>query len=113
MIAQAKGKYVRISPTKVRPVLDLIRGKKVNESRAALLHINKGATKVISKILNSAISSAKGKGIPEDQLFVSKISADRGPHWKRFRSAPFGRATQILKRTSHITIELDLLTKGE
>ena len=111
MIATAKGRYIRVSPTKVRQVINLIRGKDVNTSVAMLTHINKGSTESISKVLNSAISNAKQKGLNEDQLFISKITADPGPSWKRFRAAAFGRATRILKRTSHLTIELDLITK--
>jgi large subunit ribosomal protein L22 len=51
------------------------------------------------------------KVLVEDQLYISKITADQGPMWKRFRAASMGRATPILKRTTHITIELDLITK--
>jgi large subunit ribosomal protein L22 len=111
MIAQAKARYMRVSPTKVRKVIDLIRGKDVNTSVAILTHVNKSSTEMISKVLNSAISNAKQKGLSEDQLFVSKIHADQGTSWKRYRSAAFGRATGILKRTTHLTIELDLITK--
>ncbi|MBP9854529.1 MAG: 50S ribosomal protein L22 [Candidatus Omnitrophica bacterium] len=111
MISQAKGRYCRVSPTKLRLVLNLIRGKKVLPSLAILTHVNKGQTKMITKVLNSAISNAKQKGLSEDQLFISKITADQGPSWKRFRAASFGRASGILKRTSHLTIELDLITK--
>jgi len=110
MVVQAKGKYIRISAVKIRQVIDLIRGKQVLESLAILTHLNKGATKNISKILGSAISNAKQKGLSEEQLFISKIYADQGPVWKRFRAAAFGRATRILKKTSHLTIELDLIT---
>ena len=111
MIAKAKGRYMRISPTKVREVIDLIRGKDVTAASNILLHTNKGCTRSITKILNSAVSNAKEKGLAEDQLFISKIIADQGPMWKRWRSAAFGRATAILKKTTHLTIELDLLTK--
>lgn len=111
MIANAHGKYFRISPEKVRQVTDLIRGKSVTDSIAILAHVNKAATKTISKVLASAVSNAKQKGIVEDQLFVSKIVADKGPSWKRFRAAPFGRATRVLKKTTHLTVELDLITK--
>ena len=111
MIAQAKGRYIRMSATKVRQVIDLIRGKDVLSSLAILTHVNKGSTRSIAKILNSAISNAKQKGLNEDQLFISRITADNGPMWKRFRAASFGRATSILKRTTHLTIELDLKTK--
>lgn len=111
MIAQAKGKYIRVSPVKVRQVIDLIRGKNVTTSLAILSQTNKGQTETISKILNSAVSSAKQKGLMEDQLYISKIKADQGPSWKRFRPAAFGRATRVLKKTTHLLIELDLITK--
>ncbi len=110
MIVYAKGKYIRVSPIKVRQIIDLIRGKHVLESVAILTHLNKGATKIVSKILNSAVSNAKQKGLTEEQLFISKIYADQGAVWKRFRAAAFGRATRILKKTTHLTIELDLIT---
>ena len=111
MIAQAKAKYVRVSSSKMRLVIDLIRGKDVVVANNILVHTDKGCTRIVAKVLNSAISNAKQKGLHEDQLYISKIYADKGPMWKRFRSAPFGRATQILKKTSHLTIELDLKTK--
>ena len=111
MIAQAKARYLREAPMKMRQVIDLIRGKDVPSSMAILMHLNKGSTKTISKLLHSAVSNAKQKGLAEDQLYISKIVADQGPHWKRFRAAAFGRATPILKRTTHLTIELDLKTK--
>jgi len=111
MIAQAKGQYIRMAPRKMRQVIDLIRGKDVVTSQAILGQANKGSVEFISKILNSAVSTAKLKGLNETQLFISKITADEGPAWKRFRAASFGRATRILKRTTHIKIELDLKTK--
>lgn len=111
MIAQAKGRHIRISPTKVRLVIDLIRGKDVETSLAVLSQVEKRAKDIVMKVLKSAISNAKQKGLDEGQLFISHIKADQGPTWKRFRSAPFGRATGILKRTTHLTLELDLITK--
>ena len=111
MIAQAKAKFMRGSPVKMRQVLDLIRGKDVLTSLSLLTHINKASTKIVSKVLNSALSNAKQKGLAEEQLFISKITADQGPSWKRYRAAAFGRASPILKRTSHLKIELDLITK--
>ena len=111
MIAQAKVRYLRAAPMKVRQVIDLIRGKDVASSFTILTHLEKGSTKAISKVLHSAVSNAKQKGLAEDQLYISKIVADQGPHWKRFRAAAFGRATPILKRTTHLTIELDLKIK--
>jgi large subunit ribosomal protein L22 len=111
MIAKAKGRYMRVSSTKVREVIDLIRGKNVHAASTVLLHTNKGCTKSVTKILNSAVSNAKEKGLAEDQLFISKVFADQGPASKRWRAAAFGRATRILKKTTHLTIELDLITK--
>ena len=111
MIAVARARYLRVSPVKVRQVIDLIRGKDVTTSLAALTYVNKGPAKMITKVLYSAVSNAKQKGLTEDQLFISKITADQGPMWKRFRAASFGRASPILKRTTHLTIELDLKTK--
>ncbi|MCK4982827.1 MAG: 50S ribosomal protein L22, partial [Victivallaceae bacterium] len=89
----------------------LIRGKDVVSSLSILEHITKGSKSLVMKVLNSAVSNAKQKGLDESQLFISEVKADQGPSWKRFRSAPFGRATQILKKTTHLTIELDLITK--
>jgi large subunit ribosomal protein L22 len=111
MIAYAKGRYLRMSPMRVRQVIELIRGKDVMTSSAILTHTNKGSTKAISKVLQSAVSNAKQKGLTEEQLFISKITANQGPSWKRYRAASFGRASSILKRTTHLTIELDVITK--
>lgn len=111
MIAQAKGRFLRLSSRKTRQVIDLLRGQSVNHALAILANINKRSKPYVEKILKSAISNAKQKGLQVDQLFISKITADEGPMWKRFRAAAFGRATKILRRTSHIKIELDLKSK--
>ncbi len=111
MIVRVKGRYLRMAPMKVRQVIDLIRGKDVSKSLAVLMNTSKRPSEVIQKTLHAAISSAKQKGLSEDQLFISKIVADQGPSWKRYRASAFGRATNILKKTTHLTIELDLKTK--
>ena|SRR3989338_693880 len=111
MIAQAKGKFIRVSERKVGQVIDLIRGRDVESAMNILTHVTKGSTGMIKKVLHSAVSNAKQKGLTEDQLFISKIVADKGPMWKRFRAAAFGRANPILKRTTHLTIELDVKVK--
>jgi len=111
MIVKAKLKHVHAAPFKVRQVIDLIRGKDVPRSLAILAQVNKGSRDFITKTLKSAVSNAKQKGLTEEQLYISKIFADQGAMWKRFRAASFGRATPILKRTTHLTIELDLITK--
>ncbi len=108
MIAKAEGRYLRLTPRKVRLVIDLIRGKDVSSSLVTLTHVNKGPSTYVAKVLNSAISNAKQKGLSEEQLYISKITADQGPMWKRFRAASFGRAAPILKRTTHLKVELDL-----
>ncbi len=112
MIAKAHAKYLRVSSMKMRQVIDVLRGKDIPTSTAMLAQINKGSVDAIKKVLDSAVSNAKQKGVSEEQLFISKITADHGGAWKRFRSASFGRATPILRRTTHLTIELDLKTKG-
>ena len=111
MIAHARGRYIRISPMRLRQVIDLIRGKDIPSSIAILTQLEKGSTRFIKKVLESAVSNAKQKGLTEEQLFISKITADKGPSWKRFRAASFGRASEILKHTTHLNIELDLKTK--
>jgi large subunit ribosomal protein L22 len=108
MIAKAESKFVRVSPTKVRLVMDLIRNKDAQEAQSILNNLNKRPCETLRKILNSAIANAKVKGFNADQLYVSKILCNPGPSWKRFKAAAFGRASPILKRTSHIKIELDV-----
>jgi large subunit ribosomal protein L22 len=108
MIAKAEGKFLRISPVKVRQVMELIRNKDVLEAQAILSSLNKRPKEYLSKILQSAIANAKVKGFKPEQLYVSKAICDAGPSWKRFKAAAFGRATPILKRTAHIRIEMDL-----
>ena len=108
MIAKAEGKFLRVSPSKVRLVMDLIRGKDAREAQSILLHLNKRAKEYLIKILNSAIANAKVKGFGVEKLYVSKVLCNPGPMWKRFKAAAFGRASSIVKRTVHIKIELDL-----
>ena len=110
MIASTKTRYLRMSAKKARLVLALIRGKDVTSSLAALAFVPKRAALPVSKLLKSAVSNARQKGLTEQQLVISKVTADEGPQWKRFKAGPFGRAMPILKRTTHITIELDLKT---
>jgi large subunit ribosomal protein L22 len=108
MIAKAEGKFLRISPTKVRQVMDLIRGQDAKAAQSLLTNINKRPKEYLLKILKSAIANAKVKGFNIEQLYVSKAICNVGPSWKRFKAAAFGRAQPILKRTAHIRIELDL-----
>ncbi len=96
---------------KMRQVIDAIRGKDIATSQVLLEQIHKGSCAYVKKVLDSAVSNAKQKGVTEEQLFISRITANHGGAWKRFRAASFGRATPILRRTTHLTVELDLKTK--
>ena len=96
---------------KVRQVINLIRGRDAESALGILAQVPKGSTPMIRKVLSSAISNAKQKGLVENQLFISKIIANPGPMWKRFRAAAFGRASSILRKTTHLTIELDVKIK--
>ena len=104
---QATAKYVRISPSKVRIVLDIIRGKGYNEAMAILQGTPKAASEVLVKILASAGANAEFKNIAKDDLFIAEAYANEGPTYKRWWPRSHGSADQILKRTSHITIILD------
>ena len=108
MLAKAQGKFFRGSGKKFRLVVDLIRGMNAQEALKYLKFVDKGSAESISKVLHSAVANAKSKGLNIDDLFISKITADDGPRAKRFRAVAFGRASEILKRTSHIRVELDL-----
>lgn len=108
MIAKATLGYARISSRKVRQVARLLKGKDVRFAFGLLAALNRRARHELTKLLKSAVANAKTKGLQEDQLYISKVVADNGPMYKRYRSSPFGRAVSIKKPTSHITIELEL-----
>ena len=106
--AHATVKYVRISSRKVRIVINLIRGKKVDEALAILRFTPKSASPVVEKLLNSATANAEhNMGLSRDTLYVAEIFANQGPSLKRFMPRAKGSASPILKRTSHITVILD------
>ena len=107
IISKAYTKYIRVSPRKLRQVIDLIRGEKANRALLILVASNKRASVYAQKTLASAISNARGNpAVKEDELFISKITADKGPMLKRYRAAAMGRATMIRHRTSHLKVEL-------
>ncbi len=113
MISKAKASFIRISPRKVRYVIDLIRTKSVPQARAILSITPRRAGEIVHKLLNSAVDAAvKNSQVEADMLVVSKIYADGGSTMKRFRAMSMGRAGVIRKRTSHIYLELDL-AKGK
>ncbi|HEY5576132.1 MAG TPA: 50S ribosomal protein L22 [Clostridiaceae bacterium] len=105
MEAKAIAKYVRMSSMKVGVVLDLIRGKNVNEAFAILKYTPKDAAEVISKVLKSAVANAENNlNLEVSNLYVAEAYACAGPTLKRFRPHAQGRAFRIKKRTSHITL---------
>ncbi|QGS52368.1 50S ribosomal protein L22 [Spiroplasma tabanidicola] len=105
MEAKAKLSMIRISPRKVRLVADSIRAKKISEAVAILQNQDKRSSEPVLKLLNSAVANAvNNNGMEADQLFVKTIYVNEGPTLKRFRPRAHGRAYEILKRTSHITI---------
>ena len=105
---QAHVKHVRISPRKVKIVIDLIRGKSVKEAQAILMYTPKAASEPVLKLLNSAVANAENNlDLSADTLYVAEVFANQGPTLKRFRPRAQGRASRIRKRTSHITIILD------
>lgn len=113
MTARAIARYVRMSPRKVRLVVDQIRGTSVNDAYAILQFSKKGAAEPVSKTLRSAVANAQNKAEAEgasldlDDLVVKAAYVDEGPTLRRFRAAAMGRAAPIRKRTSHITVVVD------
>lgn len=105
---RATAKYIRISPRKVQVVIDLIRGKKVDEALAILAYTPKSASPVVEKLLESAIANAENNlQLDRGSLYVAEVYANQGPTLKRYWARSHGRADVILKRSSHITIVLD------
>ena len=110
MISRASVQFIRISPRKVRYVIDLIRKKSVSQAQAILNGSPRRAGGIVRKLLNQAVDAAqKNSNASADNLFISKVLADGGSVMKRFRAASMGRASVIRKRTSHIQLELDHL----
>ncbi len=117
MEVKAKARYIRMSPRKVRLVVDLIRGMSAKEAQTQLAFMKKAAAEPVLKLLNSAIANAENNfQLDADKLYIQQIVADGGPVLGRWRARAFGRAAPIRKRTSHISIvlvERDLVAKAE
>ena len=103
---KAIAKYVRISPRKVKIVIDLIRGKNVDEAAAILTYTPKAASPVVLKVLNSAIA-VNNQELDRKELYVAEVYANPGPTLKRYVARSRGSASPMLKRTSHISVVLD------
>ncbi|WP_334169410.1 50S ribosomal protein L22 [Timonella senegalensis] len=110
MEAKAKARFVRVTPQKARRVVDLIRGKQATEAVAVLKFAPQAASEPVLKVVQSAIANARviadrdNVAFDENNLVIKTALVDEGPTLKRFRPRAQGRASQILKRTSHITV---------
>ena len=119
MEAKAQARFVRVTPQKARRVVDLIRGKQAEQAVATLKFAPQAAGETVLKVVESAIANARVKAdranvaFDVSTLVVSAAYVDEGPTLKRFRPRAQGRASQILKRTSHITVVVaERETKG-
>lgn len=103
--ARAVARFVRISPTKARLVIDVVRGKPVTEAMQLLRFLPNRAAGIIRKVVQSAAANAQDRfDLSPDELKIVRCYVDQGPTMKRFRPRAMGRAYPILKRTSHITV---------
>ena len=118
MLGKAIARYVRMTPRKVGYLITPLRKRTVAEALTMLSVTNRRAAKPVAKLISSAFANARAKHptLQEDEVYISKAIANEGPRWKRFRAVAFGRAARVLKRTTHITVELEKIsadgTKG-
>ncbi|MGB3673799.1 MAG: 50S ribosomal protein L22 [Candidatus Nanopelagicales bacterium] len=112
MTARATAKHVRVTPMKARRVIDLIRGRSVEDALAILKFAPQSASEPVAKVVASAAANAENNlGLDPSTLVVSKAYADEGTTLKRFQPRAQGRAFRIRKRSSHITIEVESIPK--
>jgi len=108
METRAAVKYIRVSPRKIRLVMDQVRGRKVEEALNILSFAPQKGARILMKLINSAVANAEqNSDVDVDSLYVKRLYADEGPTMKRWRPRAQGRATRINKRTSHLTIIVD------
>ena len=113
MEAKAIQRYVRITPKKCNQILDLIRGNTVEQATTTLQFTPKNGARIVQKVLKSAVANALHEGkVRVEDLIVKEAVVGAGPTLKRWLPRAHGRATPLLKRTSHITIVVDERTKG-
>jgi large subunit ribosomal protein L22 len=107
MEAKAVAKYVRMSPIKLKPIVDLVRGKDLNEALTILKFTPGKGSVLVEKVVKSAAANAENNhDMNVDKLYVAEIYAHQGPTMKRWRAGSQGRASIILKRSSHIGVTL-------
>ncbi len=109
MAYQAKHRFARITPRKARLVLDLVRGRDVDDALAMLRFSKKRASDMVAKVIRSAVANANEQETSaiRNTLYVAKAWADPGPTIKRFQPKDRGKAYPIMKRTSHLVVEVD------
>ncbi|MBE0576349.1 MAG: 50S ribosomal protein L22 [Desulfuromonadales bacterium] len=108
METSAKLKFARLSPQKTRLIVDMVRGKAVQEALNILKFSPQRPADIVAKLVRSAVANAEQQGVSDvDRLFVKAVFVDQGPVLKRFMPRAQGRATKIRKPTSHITVVLD------
>ena len=108
MIAKAKGRFIPVTPRKLRLIARMLKGRPALQAQALLRNMSKGTCRPVAKILDSAIANATREGTwKADQLVISKIAADEGPMLERYRAGAMGRAMTIRKRMCHLTVELE------
>jgi large subunit ribosomal protein L22 len=106
--SRAVTRYMRIAPRRVRLVVDMIRGQRVEQALGILEFTSRRAARLIAKTVKSAVANAESnQNVDVDRLYVKRAYVDEGPTLKRFMPRAHGRATPILKRTSHVTIVVD------
>ena len=105
--AKAVAKYLRMSPTKLAPVADLVRGKGIDDALTILKFTPGKSAEYVEKVVQSALANAENNfEMDHDKLYVAQSSVNQGPTMKRWRAGAQGRAGRILKRSSHITVVL-------
>jgi large subunit ribosomal protein L22 len=107
MESRAVAHYLRVSPLKARQVVDLVRGKNVDEAIGTLRYTNKKTAPMLLKLIKSAVANAEHNfDMDSDALYVSEIMVDEGPSFRRMKPRAYGRADILHHRTSHITVVL-------
>jgi len=107
MEAKAVARYVRMSPSKLKPVADLVRGKNLQEALTILKFTPGKGAELVEKVVQSAKANAENNfDLDPEKLYVAEIYANQGPTMKRWRAGAQGRAGAILKRSSHIGVTL-------
>lgn len=112
MESKASARFLKVSPRKARVVADLVRGKDVGEAIRTLSFVKRSAAVPLKKVLESAVANAKqaDSAVDVDALYIKELQVDMGPtrHMRRWRPRAMGRATRIVKGTSHIKVVLSI-----